>query len=113
MDGLKFPIDPSLLALNKKSEPNLAAVHDADEARRVAEDFEAFFIAQMIGTMFSGIKTDGPFGGGFGETIYKSMLADEYGKVMARRGNVGIADVVQHEILKLQEVQANEHDGTN
>lgn len=113
MDGLKFPIDPSLLALNQKSEPNLAAVRDAEEARQVAEDFEAFFIAQMVGTMFSGIKTDGPFGGGFGETIYKSMLADEYGKVMARRGNVGIADVVQREILKLQEVQTDEHDGTN
>ena len=113
MDGLKLPIDPSLLTLSQKPDPKLPAVRDVEEARRVAEDFEAFFIAQMVGTMFSSIKTEGPFGGGFGETIYRSMLADEYGKVMARRGDVGIADVVQREILKLQEVQADEHDGTN
>ncbi|MCE2510746.1 MAG: rod-binding protein [Alphaproteobacteria bacterium] len=113
MDALKSPVDPSLLALNRKTEPKPAATRDAVAARRAAEDFESFFIAQMVGTMFANLKTDGPFGGGFGETIYRSMLADEYGKVMSRRGGVGIADAVEREILKLQEVQMDEHDRTN
>lgn len=113
MDALHSPIDSSLIDLQRQTKPNLAAARTPGEVRQAAEDFESFFIAQMVGTLFSNIKTDGPFGGGFGETIYRSMLADEYGKVMARRGGVGIADAVEREILKLQEVQANEHDGAN
>jgi len=33
------------------------------------------------------------------------MLFQEYGAVIARSGGVGIGDLVQREILKLQEVQ--------
>ncbi len=109
MDGLKTPIDSSLLTLQRQGEPKVAPTHNPEEARKAAEDFEAFFLSQMVGTMFSGLKTDGPFGGGFSETIYRSMMAEEYGKVMARRGGVGIADSVQREILKLQEVGGHAH----
>ena len=75
------------------------------QARKVAEDFEAFFLSQFIGNMFSGIKTDGPFGGGQGEEIFRSMLTQEYGKIMARNGGVGIADSVYREIIKRQEIE--------
>ena len=30
--------------------------------------------------MFSGIKTDGLFGGGQGEEMFRSMMIDQYGK---------------------------------
>ena len=77
----------------------------AAQARKSAEDFEAFFIAQTVDTMFSGIKTDGPFGGGHAEEMFRSLLSQEYGKSMARGGGIGIADQVYREILKSQEVQ--------
>lgn len=75
------------------------------QARKVAEDFEAFFLSQFIEHMFVGIKTDGPFGGGHGEEIFRSVLTQEYGKVMARKGGIGIADSVYREIIKLQEIE--------
>lgn len=73
-------------------------------AQRTAEEFEAVFLAQFAQTLFSSVKSDGPFGGGPEEDIYKSLLANEYGKSLARQGGVGIADAVYREILKSQEV---------
>lgn len=75
----------------------------AAEARRVAEEFESFFVSHMLESMFSTIGVDPVFGGGQGETVYRSLLLQEYGKVAARRGGFGIADAVQREMLRLQE----------
>jgi Rod binding domain-containing protein len=72
---------------------------------KAAEDFEAMFLTQMMQPMFEGIPTDGMFGGGSSEEVYRSFLLDEYGRLMARAGGIGIADHVRKELLKLQEVQ--------
>lgn len=40
-------------------------------ARRVAEEFEGFFISMMLETMSSGIEVDPMFGGGQGEQVYR------------------------------------------
>ena len=76
----------------------------ATDARQAAEDFEAVFISQMLAPMFDGLETDELFGGGSGENIYRSMMVEEYGKSLARAGGFGLADAVQLEILRLQEV---------
>lgn len=80
---------------------------DAAKARQTAEDFEAVFIAQMLEPMFQGIKTDGPFGGGHSETMFRSMQNEQISKEIARSGGVGIADAVYRQILELQEGAAN------
>jgi Rod binding domain-containing protein len=71
----------------------------------VAQEFEAQFLSQMLGTMFSGIETGGELGGGEAEETYRSMLIDEYGKLISRAGGVGVADHVKREMLRLQEVE--------
>lgn len=80
---------------------------DGDEAglARAAREFEAMFLAQMLAPMFESLESDGLFGGGPAEDIYRSLLADEYGKAISRSGGVGIADQVQAELLRLQETQ--------
>lgn len=85
--------------------PQPGKTPSAVEARRAAEEFEAFFIAQTVESMFAGIETDGPFGGGQAEQMFRSLLSQEYGKSMARSGGIGIADQVYREILKTQEVK--------
>lgn len=70
----------------------------------IAEDFEAIFITQMLQHMFADIKTDGIFGGGHAEETWRSLLLDEYGKTVSQAGGVGIAQHVQQELLRLQEV---------
>jgi peptidoglycan hydrolase FlgJ len=81
------------------------ATGDAKVAKKVAQDFESVFISQMLGQMFEGIPTDGPFGGGQGEAMFRSLMLDEYGKQIAAQGGIGIADAVTKELLKHQEVQ--------
>ncbi len=76
----------------------------SEEVRRVAEEFEAVFIGQMLAPMFEGLETDELFGGGPGEDIYRSVLVEEYGKSIARAGGIGLSDIIQREILRLQEV---------
>jgi len=76
----------------------------AEQARQAAEDFEAVFISQMMAPMFEGLADDGYFGGGPSEDIYRSMMVEHYGKSIARAGGFGLADAVEREILRLQEV---------
>jgi len=72
------------------------------KARAAAEDYESVFLTQFVEEMFSDIDTEGPFGGGHGEKIYRSMLGQEYAKDISKRGGIGIADQVYAELLKAQ-----------
>jgi len=81
----------------------LSSNSDPKAARKAAVEFEAMFLSQMYGHVFEGIKTDGLFGGGHAERMYRSLLIDEYGKTMAQAGGIGIADQVMKEILRHQE----------
>ena len=80
------------------------AKRSANEAREVAEAFEAVFLAQILDQMFRGIRTDGLFGGGFSEGLYRSMMNEQVAISISRSGGIGIADAVYREILSLQEV---------
>jgi len=75
------------------------------QAKRAAEEFEALFISEMIAPVFESLDTEGLFGGGQGEKIYRSLMVQEYGKAIAKSGGIGIADTVQREILRMQENQ--------
>ncbi len=73
------------------------------KAWAVAQEFESQFISVMAQSMFEGIKSDGPFDGGEGEGMFRSLLVDQYGKEMTKAGGIGIANNIYSEILKLQE----------
>ncbi len=73
------------------------------KARQAAEDFEAFFLARYLDAMQIGMEADGPMGGGHSEKVFRSVLNDEYAKVISSRGGIGIADTVYQEILRIQE----------
>lgn len=95
-------ISPALLA------PTVQATA-ADMARGKAKDagqkFEAQFLSTMFQHMFQGLETDGPFGGGAGEEMFRSLMTEAMGKRVAKTGGIGLADTVQREILKLQGLQ--------
>lgn len=87
--------------------PALAKTKDPAQALAAAKQFEAVFVTQMLSHMFAGLETeDGVFGGGHAESMFRPMLLDEYGKMVANRGNgIGIADHVVRSLLQTQEVQ--------
>jgi Rod binding domain-containing protein len=99
-------IDTALTALKGGSVPLPTRTSDPTVAKETAQKFEAVFITQFLGQMFDGIKTDGIFGGGQGEEMFRSLMLDEYGKQFAAQGGFGLANAVQRELLRNQEVPA-------
>ena len=94
------PVD--VLATRRPGLPGVADVKTRAQAEAVAQQFERMFVAEMLGPMFSGIETDGVFGGGKAEDVFRPMLIDQYADAVAKGGGVGIADAVLKEILRMQ-----------
>jgi Rod binding domain-containing protein len=72
------------------------------QIRETAQKFEASFLSSMLQPMFDSVETDSLFGGGPGETMFRSFLTDAMGKQMARSGGVGLSASVEREMLKMQ-----------
>ena len=70
--------------------------------KETAQKFEASFMSVMMQSMFEGVKTSEPFGGGPGEDAFKSLLTEAMAKEVTKSGGVGLASSVQQEMLKLQ-----------
>ena len=85
--------------------PKVGRATNIQEARKVAEDFEAVFLGQMLKPMFENIEAVEPFGGSSSERMWRTMQVEEYGKALAKSGGVGLADAVFREILKTQELR--------
>ena len=77
-------------------------VRDEKQLNAVAKDFEAMFMTEMMKPMFEGIKPDKLFGGGKTEEVFKGILLQEYGKIMSETGQLGIADAVKAELIRIQ-----------
>ncbi len=73
--------DPRAVALARAQ-----AAKQQNEAAigKVAEDFEAFFASSYFEQMFSGIQPDAITGGGEGESMFRSLMIQEYGKAVAK-----------------------------
>ena len=71
-----------------------------DEA---AKDFESVFLTQMLQTVWDTVPTDGPMGGGSGESIFRSMMIQDIGRQISNQGGIGLATYIKAELLNLQE----------
>jgi flagellar protein FlgJ len=103
MDTANLTISSALAAAKPAAQPALAK--NEAEAVKAAQDFEALFINEFLGSMFESVPTDGPFGGGPGEGIFRSMMVDEYSKTIARQGGFGLADAVKRQLIMMQEAK--------
>lgn len=104
MSGYLSPatFSPALLAPTTQT---TTAELARSRVKDTAQKFESQFLAQMIGHMFSGVETDGPFGGGFGEEMFRSVMADAMATQMTKAGGIGLSATVQREMLKMQGLQ--------
>ncbi|MCF6199948.1 MAG: rod-binding protein [Hyphomicrobiaceae bacterium] len=102
------PLPASAPAINRLEANNRPGglTKQQQAARTAAEEFEQTFLTTMLSSMFAGVKTSAPFGGGHAEEQFRSVLLGEYAKDMAKTGGIGIADEVYREILAIQEGKA-------
>ena len=107
MELSTLPVDIGTLTQSARGDDAMRAAEalrgksDEKAIRKAAEEFEAVFVSRMLAPMFETLETDTMFGGGPGEDIYRSMMVEEYGKVIARSGGIGIADAVARELLSI------------
>lgn len=78
------------------------------KARETADSFEAVFLSQILKSMSLGLKSDGPFGGGHSEEVFRDVLNEEIATQISRNGGIGLSDSVYREILKTQEVDSKD-----
>jgi Rod binding domain-containing protein len=72
------------------------------QIKQTATKFEASFLSIMLQQMFEGTETSAPFGGGPGEAMFKSFMAEAMANKMVKSGGIGLASAVQREMLKMQ-----------
>ncbi len=104
-EALNLDLLTGIAKTSGRADPAAGLNMQDTRARAAAEEFEAVFLAEMLGPIFDGVGNGGLFGGGPGERIYRSLMVREYAAAIARSDGVGIADAVQREILKLQETK--------
>lgn len=87
-------------ALGKNAAIN---AHQMAKMEETSQDFEAMFVTEMMRPMFDGLETDGMFGGGKGEEVFRGMLLGEYGKLIARTGSIGLSASIKDAMIQMQE----------
>lgn len=85
------------------SAKNAAKAKNDEQLTAAAKEFEAMFMTEMLKPMFEELKPDPMFGGGKGEEIFNGFMLEEYGKMMAETGQIGIAEQVKAEMIRMQE----------
>ena len=74
-----------------------------DRLRETAQEFEALFLAQMLGTLNQRLG-QGLTGLGRDQGIYQDIFNQEVARLISRTAGIGVADAIFREMLKLQEV---------
>ena len=81
---------------------NAQKTQELDKVTETAREFEAVFISEMLKPMFEGIEVEAPFGGGKGEEIFRGMMLQQYGNIIAQTGGIGLADHVRDQMIEMQ-----------
>jgi Rod binding domain-containing protein len=71
-------------------------------AAETARSFEAVFVGQITKMMMDTAEVSDTFGGGHGEEMFRGVLAEQLGTVIAKGRGIGLAPIVMQEIVRLQ-----------
>lgn len=86
-------IDNPLLPITKPQEEN-------PELRKVAKQFEAVFLNQMIGAMRKTVTPGGLIPESNAERVFKGMLDSENAQRMADSEQIGLSQIIYDHLLR-------------
>lgn len=75
---------------------------EAAAARKVAREFESLFVGMMLKSMRETVGKEGMTGGGHGEETYRALLDQEYANAIAGHGGIGLAGIIEQQLLRQQ-----------
>ena len=84
----------------KKSQNTSSYESGSEEIAKKATELEGVFLSVMMEPMFPEGKESNLYGGGHGNTIFHSMMVQEYGKIFAESGGIGLADGIEKQFKK-------------
>ena len=97
LSGSENSLETPLTAVKGVKHP-VGAARKA-EIRKVAIEFQSIFVEMMLKSMRETAKQDKLTGGGHGEEVYGSLLDREYAQAISRRGNLGLAEMVEKQLI--------------
>ena len=79
---------------------NAAKQKDEIRLKKACEDFESYFLQIMFREMRGTSLRDGSlFAKSNAEEIFEDMLYEEYSKIAASNGGIGLADMMRRQLL--------------
>lgn len=69
----------------------LGGVEKKKQIEKESKELEGVFLSIMMEPMFPGKEGGDLYGGGTGSDVYRTLMIQEYGKVMANAGGVGLS----------------------
>lgn len=120
-----FGLDPVLSRMSSadmamaRAKAGLAAQNSAEKNSTLSpeklkaidaasKDFEAVFLSEMLGHMFSSIQADPEFGGGDAENTWKGMMTEQYAKRIVDSGGIGLSKDIKAKMIEIQEGAQNQ-----
>lgn len=103
MPQLNTELNPAQMSSLIMPGDGINRISEADtpeEIRKVSEDFESFFLSYMLKVMRETIPEGGLFESGFSKDIYTNMLDDAYSREISEAGGIGLADVMEVQLLR-------------
>ncbi len=107
----QIPVD-LLMGAGNRFQGKIHAARDSSvesqrsELRKVSQEFEAIFITYMLKVMRETIEESGLTQGGLGKSIYTQLFDQEISLSLAKRGTLGIADMLYRDLI--DRVDAND-----
>lgn len=83
-----------------------SAGQNAQQLRQAAEELEGLFLGLLLKSMRSTVGEGGLFKESTDTKMYKDMFDQEVGRSLARRGGIGLADMIVRDQV-LREASAN------
>jgi murein DD-endopeptidase MepM/ murein hydrolase activator NlpD len=107
------PIDLLTAAGNRWS-PKLStsnavsAGNQKSELKKIAQEFEAIFVAQLLKEMRATIDESGSADSGYGKTVYTELFDQQISLNMAQHGTLGIGDLLYKNMEKRMDAKEPE-----
>jgi flagellar protein FlgJ len=96
------PISPlAAMAVSGIDSRTPSESQNPQQLRQVAEELEGLFLGLLLKSMRSTVSDGGLFKEGTDAKMYKEMFDQEVGRSLARRGGIGLADmIVRDQVLR-------------
>ena len=96
---MPLPLSVLTLGANRfKAAPEIKGVTNDAKLRETASEFEAIFIQQMLKSMRKTSLESDLLPKSEGEKIFRSMLDEQYAKLSAKSGSLGLGQMIYHQL---------------